>query len=174
MNTSRWTIIGIGAISLMLAAWVGLYFFSANADSNTRTQGAVTDPTKCPICGRPLSKQSRGDICSACKAEGRTLPGQKSLLGGATVPVALISMMVILAGIHLGRFFWKHRQENKAEVVCYIECPKCHRRLRYREAQIGKPGKCPLCGRPMIFPVPEYEPKPSAWSRIRQLLAFHN
>jgi hypothetical protein len=169
MKMTRLTRIGMAALGVGLLAWVGLMLLTTG---DTKTGPAVVDEGKCPECGRDLPRSVRdaGGECPFCKLEGKSVDVGKaragpSLLRGPTIPFAVGGAFVLLLLVH-AVFLVRHRAgSQKEEVIYYINCRKCGRRLRYRERQAGRIAKCPLCQTVVLFPKPQEVPR-GRWPRL--------
>jgi hypothetical protein len=51
-----------------------------------------------------------------------------------------------------GFLFLRARRAPKEEVLFYMKCPACNRKMRYRARQVGHAGMCPRCNRTFTFP----------------------
>jgi DNA-directed RNA polymerase subunit RPC12/RpoP len=169
---SRFTKIGIAGLGVLLAAWLGLALFTAK--ENKRTEAVVATEKRCPTCGRPLSKMAiERNVCPFCLLErgeeAARIRKDGSFATSKWVPIAIVGTIALLL---IANVFFAVRgrlKEVKDETYFYYNCPKCSRKLRYRERQIGKLAQCPLCERPIVFPRPEGF-KDSRWRRIRRWL----
>jgi ribosomal protein L37AE/L43A len=175
MISSRAIKIGSASLGAVLLIWLAItLFFTPGDGPNT----LVDDPTHCPDCGRVLPKYYQGTgECPYCIAESKG-GGQKKLSRAArarqvkpTIPIILGCALILLASIHVGLAVHKRVKANKQEVLFHLDCPKCKRKLRYRENQVGKVGQCPICRRPLIFPPPIEMPE-TRWMRFRRWLRF--
>jgi hypothetical protein len=171
MKLSFLTKVGLITVGLLALGSLVLLYLSSGS---TRTGSAITDPTRCPDCGRelPASAQASGE-CPFCKAEALAGKQVKKRGGGwttsATIPVVLISLFVVLLGVHVF-FVVRARRRGSLEEPSYaVFCPKCHRKLRYRHSQGGRLGQCPICKRPIPFPKPPVARHPwhvRVWKKV--------
>ncbi len=60
---------------------------------------------------------------------------------GLVVAVGVVGVIIYLRG-----------RPKPEEAYSHFRCPKCRRRLRYNERQVGHKGKCSNCGNDVIFP----------------------
>jgi DNA-directed RNA polymerase subunit RPC12/RpoP len=146
---------------VVLLAWCGLKFYTSRQE--TKTKSAITDSGRCPDCGTPLPKTAQiSGECPTCTmrlgAEGakaaRDRRQGKSVLTSATIPITLITVEVLLVATHLFVILRRRVGKGREEPTYFYICPKCGRKLRYRQRQIGHGGKCPLCRRVFLFPRP--------------------
>src|SRR5271157_1607782 len=100
MKLTRVTKIGLAALGAGLLLWVVLLLLSGG---DTKT-GAVVDDQHCPECGRELPRKvsESGGQCPFCKAEGKTVnagkgtQGGNAILRGPAIPIAIVSVCVVL------------------------------------------------------------------------------
>jgi DNA-directed RNA polymerase subunit RPC12/RpoP len=169
---SRFTKIGIAGLGGLLVAWLGLALFTAK--ENKRTEAVVTTEKRCPTCGRPLSSTAiERNVCPYCLLErgeeAAAIRKSGSFATSKWVPVAIVGTIVFLLMANVFFAVRGRLKEVKDETYFYYNCPKCSRKLRYRERQIGKLAQCPLCERPIVFPRPaEFVDTP--WKRLRRWL----
>jgi len=62
--------------------------------------------------------------------------------------VGLVVVLVLAVGVYM---YWQGRPKRE-EAFSHFRCPKCRRRLRYNERQVGHKGKCSNCGNDVTFP----------------------
>jgi rRNA maturation endonuclease Nob1 len=62
----------------------------------------------------------------------------------------ILGAVVVLIGAVL--LFFKLRPKNTEIVYHHFFCTGCKRKLRYRAEQVGNKGKCPRCGKGLVFP----------------------
>ena len=172
LKLSRTTLLGIGAIGILLVAWLTCTL--AFSESDGKTTKAAIDAKHCPLCERELRVE--GSECQYCKAEGKGAEAQKARAGRSffsspVIPASFIALFCTLLTFHVARAIWLRYKVNKEEVFYVFNCPKCERRLRYRMTQIKKVGQCPQCKRPLIFPKPEEEARQSVWAKLRTKMA---
>lgn len=168
MNLSAWTKWGMALVGVILLAWCGLMLFAGGGEKKTRA--VTTDSSHCPDCGRPLPKSAKvSGECPYCAVQG---PNKKSKAAGGVaspvIPIALAAIEGLLLAAHaVVRLRRSGQQSDEPEY--FYGCPKCGRKLRYRQRQIGRTGKCPLCRRVFLFPRPleETESK-SAFNAVRR------
>jgi predicted Zn-ribbon and HTH transcriptional regulator len=169
---SRFTRISLAVSGVLLLAWLGLTLF---ADSpSQKTDAVVKDPTRCPNCGRPLPRASiRTKECPYCLIErgpeAAKFGDAPSSTGSKAIAYGLVGTVVLLLLANLAIAVHGWRRRRKIETVFHYACPKCGRRLRYRESQIGRPARCPLCERPVVFPKPAGLGE-TRWMRLRRWL----
>jgi hypothetical protein len=172
MSKARVLQIGMGVVALLFLAWGG---FMLATEGSKKTAPVKVEKNRCPDCGRSLPKGALvAQECPYCKLDPAA---KKKTWGGRpgrspVIPIALGGLFVLLLGIHLSIIFRKRLAVQGEEVVYYWNCPKCWRKLRYRERQIGQASLCPLCRRPLVFPPPEEPERAPAYrvvaGRIRQ------
>ena len=157
MKMTRVTRFVLIALAVSLAAWVVLTLVT-NSPTEIR---APENPAQCPECGMALPKEVRegGGECPYCKALGKaTVIGQRKgpdVLRGPTVPIALLATAGLLLLVHLVFLVRNRARGQREEVLYYMNCRKCLRKIRYRERQVGQLAKCPLCHALIRFPEPE-------------------
>jgi hypothetical protein len=169
MKLSRSHQLILGAAGLVLLLVIGLIVF---ATSGSTKIAKVADPNVCEFCGRllPASKE-----CLTCIGEmGRDAyeakRERKYWYNSPLIATVVISLLCVLVLSHISILLWRHRGRQKAEVYYHTRCKKCGRKLRYRESQANRLGKCPLCQKPLIFPKPPEAPKVSRWVKIRDMV----
>jgi hypothetical protein len=177
MKLSFWTLLGMVVIGTVLLAMLGLLIF---VNSGSTKSAAVTDENHCPVCGRELPPGYVGTgKCPYC--EGRQARGEKlANLPSRPLTSRLLTVSVLLTLAFLGLLtthvilFVRARAARKvAEETFYYQCPKCARKIRYRDCQIGHVAQCPLCRRPIVFPRPEgWEPPVSLWVKMKRRLGL--
>lgn len=165
MKLSRATKYGIAGLGVVLLLCLGLTIF---ATSGSTKSTAIVDPTVCEYCGKKLNKSGE---CSKCMAEMgaekyRAKRESKNWYNSPAIATSIISILCVLIAVHIGLTLWKLSKRKKAEVFFHVHCKKCGRKLRYRESQINRLGKCPLCQKALHFPQPLVEPKPSVWKKL--------
>lgn len=64
----------------------------------------------------------------------------------------LVIALIAVVGVGVGVFFFLRSRPKPEEAFSHFRCPKCRRRLRYLERQVGRKGKCSNCGGEVIFP----------------------
>ena len=153
-----WAKLAVGAIAVLLAVWCAVELMGPPK----KVGPAKADPNACPECGGQLTK---GGDCVSCMRElgadeyrARKKARAEAPPGGNAIPFVLAGLLFVLIATHFGLLVYRRSRQNKEEILYYYHCPKCHRKLRYRDTQIGKSSQCPLCKRPFIFPPPEPEP----------------
>jgi predicted Zn-ribbon and HTH transcriptional regulator len=167
MKLSRVTKIGMVTVSGLLLVWVALIVFSST--SSTKTGPAQVDPTRCPECG---SKYNKAGECPRCMAEEgveayRAKRAKKDgFASSPVIPTVLGCLLFLLLATHIGINVRARKKNKKEEVYYHVRCSKCGRKLRYRETQIERLGRCPLCQKPLRFPRPPEKPKVSRWVKI--------
>jgi rRNA maturation protein Nop10 len=174
MKFSRWTVVGMVVVGLLFLASVGLLLVP-QLFQTSKTATAV-DEKHCPVCGRelPMWAQKAGE-CPFCKAEGRDPDIKQYREGGSRalrlgIPIALVCCFVILLGTHILLLVRARVVKNPVEIIYNMYCKQCHRKLRYREKQIGKLGRCPMCGKPIIFPKPHTLGPETRWGKMKRWL----
>jgi hypothetical protein len=175
MKKSTLTKVGIAVTGTLLLGWLILELTT----SGPKKLGATrTDPTVCPECGTKLTPS--GD-CLQCIGEMgleeyRAKKEAAKPNVGRVIPIVLASLLFVLIATHIGFLVYNRRGKKKEEILFYYWCPKCSRKLRYREGQIGKASRCPICKRAFVFPKPEEEPKVPFFralsGRIRRLFSL--
>jgi hypothetical protein len=175
MKNSTITKIGIAVTGALLLGWVVLELMSSGPK---KTNAVKTEEDVCPECGTRLSKS--GD-CLKCIGEMgadayRAKKEASEPSAGRLIPIVLVSLLGMLIAVHVGLVVRSRVGKKKDDVLYYFWCPKCRRKLRYREAQIGKASQCPICKRPFLFPKPEEEPKEPFFralsGRLRQFFSL--
>jgi len=166
------TKIGLAVLGGALVIWlvVTLAFGSATK----RTAAIATDDRHCPTCGRELPRGGEARECPYCYLENLQSGGKK---GGslrargpsATVPIVLVSLIVLLLGANVFVNVRARLKERKDETYFVYQCVRCSRRIRYRQSQFGRPALCPLCKRPFVFPRP-VDPHLSRWLKMKRWL----
>ena len=63
----------------------------------------------------------------------------------------LVGLAVVLA-VGVGIYLYLKGRPKQEEMFSHFRCPKCRRRLRYNERQVGHKGKCSNCSNEVIFP----------------------
>ncbi len=170
MKLSRVTKIGMATVGGLLLLWGALIIFTST--SSTKTGPAQVDPTRCPDCG---SKYNQAGECPRCLAEEgveayRAKRAKKEgFTSSPVIPTVLGSLFLLLLATHIGIIVRGRAKNQKQEVYYHVRCSKCGRKLRYRDTQIERLGKCPLCQRPLRFPRPPEKPKVSRWMKIAQV-----
>jgi len=168
---SRLTKIGLVVLGGALLVW--LVITLAFSSTTKRTASVATDDKHCPICGRELPRGGAARECPYCYLEYKQSGGTKGSLGvkgtGTTVPIVLVSLIVLLLGANIFVNVRARLKERKDETYYVFQCPKCARRIRYRAAQFRKPALCPLCKRPFVFPGLA-EPRLNPWLRMKRWL----
>jgi predicted Zn-ribbon and HTH transcriptional regulator len=162
----------MAVVGVAFLAWLSVTLITGS--QSKRKKALVTDPNRCPVCGRELPSGYRGTgKCPYCQIEHASDPesAASESTPSAIIPIILISAFCLLLGIHATLFVRARISSEREEVLYYTECRKCHRRIRYRESQIGKIALCPLCKKPIFFPKPE-EIIESRWTRFRRWLSI--
>jgi hypothetical protein len=170
MKLSRATKIGMAAVGGLLLLWGVLMIFIGT--SSTRIESGKVDLTHCPDCGSALNKAGE---CPRCIAElgleaYREKHTDKGFASSAVIPIALGCLLGLLLATHVGLNLWAYKKGKRPEVYYYVRCTKCGRKLRYRDTQVERLGKCPLCQKPMRFPRPPEKPRPNRWVKIAHLV----
>lgn len=172
---TRFTKISLASAAVMLVAWLGLTIFTENASTTTRVESGVVRENVCPHCGRAMPQSAiQNNECPYCVLEN---PGNRErakirkdsggLASGRTIARILIGSVVLLLLANIGVLVYGRLKQKQDETVFHYNCPKCRRKLRYREGQIGRLAKCPLCERPIVFPRPA-DFVASRWKRFRR------
>jgi predicted RNA-binding Zn-ribbon protein involved in translation (DUF1610 family) len=173
MKPSRFTIIGMAVFGAVLLVWLAFLVYTLTQP--TRTSTAV-DEQHCPVCGRELPRWAqKAKQCPYCQAEGRDLDISNARAGGSLfsrpiIPIGLVCGFVILLGVHVFLQLRARALKKPEEAVYHMYCTKCRRKLRYRERQIGHFGRCPLCGKPILFPKPRQLAPLSGWGKMKRWL----
>jgi hypothetical protein len=162
----KWLLGGSGLVLVFVLALVIMA-----SSGSTRVEG-IADPNVCEFCGRPLPSSK---VCLTCSAEmGREVyeakREQKHWYNSPVAATTIISLLCVLVSAHIGILLYKQRGRKKEEFYFYTRCSKCGRKLRYRESQIARLGKCPICQKPIIFPKPPPVRKVSRWVRIKDIV----
>jgi hypothetical protein len=175
MRSSRFTRIGMVAVGVLLLVWVVVLFATRET---TRTGPAKVDRTRCPDCGKPLppGAQLTGE-CPYCliehgkeEMEARRRQRQMSGLMSPVIPVILIGVFCVLLAVHLTLGVRARLTPREEEGLHHYHCPRCGRKLRYRDRQIGQASLCPMCRRPLIFPRPLEQPKEPGYRTVARRL----
>jgi predicted Zn-ribbon and HTH transcriptional regulator len=173
MKMSRLTKIGMGVVGGAFLVWLCVTLLTAG--QSKKKTALVTDPTRCPVCGRELPNGYQGTgKCPYCEMEHMADPQSGAASESTTspvIPIILVSAFCLLLAIHVTLFVRARISGEREEVLFHTECRKCHRRIRYRESQIGKVALCPLCKKPVFFQKPE-EIFESRWTRFRRWLSI--
>ena len=154
MKLTRANKIALGLLGGALVIWVVLMLFSGG---ETKKQAEVDDK-HCPECGHeiPRGVLENGGDCPYCQVQGRKVPvgkaRQMSLARGPTIPIILISASALLLLVNIVFLVIRRVGGNKDEVLYYVSCRKCGRKLRYRQRQAGHFARCPLCQTVILFP----------------------
>src|SRR5262249_8478112 len=138
-------------------AWVILTLTTSEEE---KTGPAQVKEGYCPDCGRPLPKSAQvSGECPYCAIEvshgERPKRIRSSLATSPVIPIVLVCLFCVLLSIHLSLFVRARAGRTGEEVLYYYNCPKCNRKLRYRNHQIGRVSQCPICRRPLAFPRPD-------------------
>ncbi|HTU19611.1 MAG TPA: hypothetical protein VMG10_16240 [Gemmataceae bacterium] len=167
MKLSRGNQLLLGGAGIVLLLVIGLIVFATSGSNKIEK---IKDPNVCEFCGRKFPKSK---ICLTCMAEmGReeyeARRARKEWYNSPAIATAVISVLCVLILIHISILLWKRRGRKKAEVEYHTRCKKCGRKLRYRESQINRLGKCPLCQKPLVFPKPPdvVKMRASPWVKI--------
>jgi len=162
-RTAKYSIAGMG---LVLLVCIGLLIF---ATSGSKKIGPVVDPTKCEFCGGSLNKNGECPKCMASMGRDKYQAKResKNWYNSPLIASIVIGMLCLLASVHIGLVLGKYLRRKKADVFYHTRCPKCGRKLLYRDSQIEHLGKCPLCQKAIRFPKPVIPPKPTLWSKVR-------
>ena len=67
-------------------------------------------------------------------------------------PTFFVVGLVVVSVLAVGVTLYLRGRPKQEEVFSHFRCPKCRRRLRYNERQVGHKGKCSNCGNEVIFP----------------------
>jgi DNA-directed RNA polymerase subunit RPC12/RpoP len=172
---SRFTKISLVVAGVLLAAWLGLTLFAENV--STRTAASIDRPDTCPNCGRKVTDESmQRNLCPYCLMQNAGDPERAKIrkdssgvAWGRSIARILIGSVIVLLLANVGVAVYTRQKQRKEEFLFYYNCPKCSRKLRYRESQIGRLAKCPLCERPIVFPRPTDMPE-TRWTRLRRML----
>jgi len=101
--------------------------------------------------------------------EAAKIRKERSFATSKAVPITLVSVLALLFAANIILALRGRQKQVKEETFFYYWCPKCNRKLRYRERQIGSLARCPLCERPIVFPRPADMPE-KHWTKLRRLL----
>jgi hypothetical protein len=166
--------VGMAAVGAVFLVWVGVMIFAGSGSSKTE---AVKDDQHCPVCGRELPPAYVGSgkcpYCQAREARGEKVakPPGPPLTRSLAVPAVLVGLFCGLLITNVVMFFRARTARRAAEASFHLKCPKCMRKIRYRESQIGRLACCPLCRRPIVFPRPAgWEPPVSRWVKMKRWL----
>jgi predicted RNA-binding Zn-ribbon protein involved in translation (DUF1610 family) len=66
--------------------------------------------------------------------------------------VLVIVVVAVVLVVAVGVVLFMRGRSKVEERFAHFRCPKCRRRLRYMERQVGHKGKCSNCGNAVIFP----------------------
>jgi hypothetical protein len=171
MKTSLLTKVGMAAVGVLLLGWLGLTLFTGS--ESTQSGPAELDDKHCPVCGRELPRGAQATgVCPYCELEkgpgagnlaAAKRRGGAAVAGSPVVPAALIALFGVLLTAHVV-FLVRGRLAREREVPRHVmHCAKCGRKLSYRDSQVGRFGRCPICHRPIIFPRPESEAPRGGW-----------
>jgi ribosomal protein L37AE/L43A len=167
MKLSRITKLGMVVVGVGFLLWLVLTLWTSSG--STKSEAAAHDERHCSRCGRELPRAYWGTgQCPYCEASGRgaSAPGAGKV--SQTIPIVLVSLFVLLLGVHLFTVF-RNRRVAVDEPSYPLFCPKCHRKLRYRHSQGGRLGQCPICKRPIAFPKPPEVRRPwhvRVWKKV--------
>ena len=169
---SRFTKFGMAGLGALFLAWLGLVLF-ADTESK-RTEAIVKDEQSCPTCGRPLTRAAiENNVCPYCLLEQgpdkAKIRKPSSFAASKGVPIAIVCIFALLLVANIALSMRGRFSRGKEETFFHYKCPKCSRRLRYRQRQIGRLARCPLCERPIVFPRPTNMPE-TRWKRFRRWL----
>jgi hypothetical protein len=169
---SRFTIFGMVGLGVLFLAWIGLTFFAES--ESKRTEAIVKDEKRCPTCNRPLTQGAiERNVCPFCLLEqgeeAAKIRKDRSFASSKAIPITLASVLVLLLVANIAVAMRGRLKQAKEEIYFHYNCPKCRRRLRYRERQIGSLARCPLCERPIVFPKPAAWPE-TRWTKLRRWL----
>jgi hypothetical protein len=169
---SRFTKFGMVGLGVLFLAWIGLTFFAES--ESKRTEAIVKDEKRCPTCNRRLSQAAiERNVCPYCLLEhgeeAAKIRKGGSLATSKVIPIAIVGVFVLLLVANVVVAMRGRLKQGKEEVFFHYNCPKCRRKLRYRERQIGSLARCPLCERPIVFPKPAAWPE-TRWTKLRRWL----
>ena len=157
---------------MLFVAWMGLTFFAES--ESKRTEAVVSEQKRCPTCSRPLSQTAiERNVCPYCLLEqgeeAAKIRKERSFATSKAIPITLVSVLALLLVANIIFALRGRQKQVKEETYFYYWCPKCSRKLRYRERQIGSLARCPLCERPIVFPKPAGMPD-TRWTKLRRFL----
>ena len=69
---------------------------------------------------------------------------------GDVISIVLGAVAGLITVILLAVRFWPKKKIDDPSHV--FNCTGCKRKLRYRTSQVGHKGKCPQCGKALVFP----------------------
>jgi hypothetical protein len=73
-------------------------------------------------------------------------------MSGATVPLVIFGVFIVLAVSVLLAPRLRGWRKKKEEEFYYFFCPGCKRKFRYRPSQVGHRAKCTQCDQQWVFP----------------------
>ena len=172
MKLSRATKWSITALGLLLLLFLGLTIYATTGSTKTKP---VVNPNVCEYCGGQLNKNRE---CTKCIGElglekYRAKRESKYWYNSPVVATTIITLLCVLILVHIGLNWRKFAWRKKAEAFYHVNCRKCGRKLRYRESQINRLGKCPMCQKTLHFPQPIAEPRTSIWQKISLRKIWH-
>jgi hypothetical protein len=173
MKLSRnYTLIGMGVVGAGIVVWVVVMLV---LESGGKKTAAVADANHCPVCGKelPPAYQGTGECpyCAANKAAGKaTVQTSKGVSRNLVVPGILGGLFAILLGTHVALLIRNRKIAAAPEELYYFQCPKCKRKMRFREKQAGRLGACPLCRRPIVFP--RLDKPENGWIKMKRWLGI--
>jgi hypothetical protein len=71
----------------------------------------------------------------------------------------IAAVVAAIAVIAVAGYFYFRPREAGDNPLAVCPCPKCKRRLRYKESRAGKPAMCPRCFHKFTFPVGDAKAK---------------
>jgi hypothetical protein len=168
------------AILAIAAAVMGLTVWLAQPPQLPPVPESDRRYMHCPNCPKEMrydvAKAKKG--CPLCGYEGELIATKKPLAESDPPPNKwwyLIAPLLVEANLLLGALLLyatlRRRRPTKEEEFLYMECVRCHQKLRYRLARVGEVGQCPRCKRRQVFPPPvlEEEEVTGPWWKPRRL-----
>jgi hypothetical protein len=171
MKFTRFSKVGMAALGVILLAWLILTL--AFGGDNPSPQPLVTDDKHCPNCGRELPFGITAKDCPFCAIERRQDARRGNAASGGhrinpTFPIVAGSLFVILLAANVFVALRNRKVQEKDETYFHLQCPKCSRKIRFRQNQFGKAALCPLCKRPIVFP--RLQMAQSPWMKMKRWL----
>jgi NAD-dependent SIR2 family protein deacetylase len=113
----------------------------------------------CPKCHAelPFDKQTFADGCPQCQYP-RLEPTTESVNSVVSMEPSPYNRMAASIFVELvvllGVVWFVLRPRRKDGVVVYfrMRCPKCNQKIRFNQAQAGRPGGCRKCKKMFLFP----------------------
>src|SRR5262249_56740637 len=95
-----------------------------------------------------LSRSRRRGYRRGGPVRGREGLGAKAMTDTTPVLLALGAVLAVAAGV----WVYFRLRAPREEPYYHFRCPRCRRRLRYRQRPVGHSGRCSNCGGGVTFP----------------------